>query len=141
MNGAKAFVDTNVFLYLHGGSDQAKRAQAKELLSDFNLSHRMIISTQVVQEFYVNARRLGMARPALAAAAASLLSLPMVVVGAVEIRSAMANEERYGISFWDALILAAAETGGAETIYTEDLNDRRRYGPITVRNPFRETAP
>jgi predicted nucleic acid-binding protein len=51
--------------------------------------------------------------------------------------SAIQNEERYQISFWDALILAAADSGGAEVLYTEDLNDGQQYGSVLVRNPFR----
>ena len=46
-------------------------------------------------------------------------------------------EERYQISFWDALILAAAESGGAGVVYTEDLNHGQRYGSVLVQNPFR----
>jgi predicted nucleic acid-binding protein len=49
----------------------------------------------------------------------------------------MDNELQYQISFWDGLILAAAEAGGAEMLYTEDLNDGQQYGGILVRNPFR----
>jgi predicted nucleic acid-binding protein len=52
------------------------------------------------------------------------------------IRRAMAIEERYRISFWDALILAAAEAGGARTVYTEDLADGQSYGGLEVRNPL-----
>jgi predicted nucleic acid-binding protein len=49
----------------------------------------------------------------------------------------MQNEERHKVSFWDALILAAAESGGAEVLYTEDLNDGQQYGAVQARNPFR----
>jgi predicted nucleic acid-binding protein len=51
--------------------------------------------------------------------------------------AALENELRYGISFWDALIIAAAESGYAEILYTEDLNDRQQYGSVIARNPFR----
>lgn len=52
------------------------------------------------------------------------------------IRAAMENEEQYRISFWGALILAAAESGRAEVLFTEDLNDGRQYGSVLVRNPI-----
>lgn len=68
---------------------------------------------------------------------AALLDFPLIVVGAAQIASAIHAEERYNISFWDALILAAAESGGADVLYTEDLNDGQRYGTVMVRNPFR----
>jgi predicted nucleic acid-binding protein len=49
-------------------------------------------------------------------------------------------EERYRISFWDALIVSAAEAAGAQVLYTEDLNDGQQYGQVTVRNPFRHAV-
>ena len=91
----------------------------------------------MVQEFYVGgSRKLGMPRRELREAVAALLDLPLVPVGAAEIVSALHTEEHYQISFWDALILAAAESGGAGVLYTEDLNDGQQYGMVLVRNPF-----
>ena len=137
MNGAKAFFDTNILLYLYGGPDRDKQARAQELFRQHTSTGRLLLSTQVVQEFYVaGSRKLGMPRRELREAAAALLDLPLVAVGAAEIVSAMHTEERYQISFWDALILAAAESGGAGVLYTEDLNDGQQYGTVLVRNPF-----
>jgi predicted nucleic acid-binding protein len=84
-----------------------------------------------------------MPRRELRDATAALLDCPLIVIGASHITAAIANEERHGISFWDSLILAAAESGGADVLYTEDLNDGQQYGPVVVRNPFRapEIAP
>jgi predicted nucleic acid-binding protein len=96
------------------------------------------VSTQVVQEFYsAGSRKLGMPRRELQEAAAALLDLPLVIVGPAHILAAIRSEERYLISFWDALILAAAESGGAEVLYTEDLNDGQQYGTVVARDPFR----
>lgn len=137
MNGAKAFFDTNVLLYMYGG-DAGKRMRAKELFREYTRAGRMLVSTQVVQEFYVaGSRKLGMPRSVLRDAAAALLDCPLVVVGPSHILSAMQNEKRHKVSFWDALILAAAESGGAEVLYTEDLNDGQQYGAVRARNPFR----
>jgi predicted nucleic acid-binding protein len=137
MNGAKAFFDTNVLLYMYGG-DAAKRTRAKELFQQYSRTSRMLLSTQVVQEFYAaGSRKLGMPRPELRDSAAALLDCPLVIVGPPHILSAMQNEERHKISFWDALILAAAESGGAEVLFTEDLNDGQQYGAVQARNPFR----
>jgi predicted nucleic acid-binding protein len=98
---------------------------------------RLLLSTQVVQESYVaGSRQLGMPGQELQEAAAALLDLPLVVVGPAQILSAMSKETQHKISFWDALILAAAESGGTEIVYTEDLNDGQQYGAVTVRNPF-----
>jgi predicted nucleic acid-binding protein len=92
----------------------------------------------VLQEFYAAGRRkLDMPRHELRDILSWLVGLPLIVTGPTEILSAIQTEERYGISFWDALILAAAESGGAEVLYTEDLNHGQRYGAVVVQNPFR----
>jgi predicted nucleic acid-binding protein len=138
MNGAKAFFDTNVLLYMYGGGDSGKRTKAKELFRRYAQTGRILVSTQVVQEFYsAGSRKLGMPRRELQEAAAALLDLPLVIVGPAHILAAIRSEERYLISFWDALILAAAESGGAEMLYTEDLNDGQQYGTVVARDPFR----
>ena len=137
MNGAKAFFDTNVLLYMYGG-ERGKQARATELFRRYALAGRLLLSTQVVQEFHVaGSRKLGMPRRELREATAALLDCPLVTVGPSEITAAMQNEERYQISFWDGLILAAAESGGSEMVFTEDLNDGQQYGGVLVRNPFR----
>ena len=59
------------------------------------------------------------------------------MVGPPHILRAIQDEEHHKISFWVALILAAAESGGAEVVYTEDLNDGQKYGNVVARNPFR----
>jgi predicted nucleic acid-binding protein len=137
MNGAKSFFDTHVLLYLYGG-DRAKQARAQELFRQYAGAGRMLLSTQVVQEFYAaGSGKLGMPRRELRDATAALLDFPLIVVGPSHIASAIQKEERYQIPFWDALILSAAESAGAELLYTEGLNDGQQYGPVVVRNPFR----
>jgi predicted nucleic acid-binding protein len=80
-----------------------------------------------------------MPRHELLDATAALLDSPLILIGPSHIRSAIQNEERHKMSFWDALILAAAESGGADVLFTEDLNDGQQYGAVLVRNPFRST--
>jgi predicted nucleic acid-binding protein len=136
MNAVKAFVDTNVFLYLYASSDRTKFARARNLLHELRDGNRVLLSTQVVQEFYVNARRLQVAGSELSEAVSMLLALPLVVVGEAEIQAAITHEKRYQITFWDALIVSSAESGGAGLLYTEDLNDGQQYGTVMVCNPF-----
>jgi predicted nucleic acid-binding protein len=140
MNAVKAFFDTNILLYMYGGQDPGKRARATEVFRAHMADGSILVSTQVVQEFYAaGARKLGMPRRELTEAATALLELPLVVVGASEIRLAMHNEERYRISFWDSLILAAAEAGGAKVLFSEDLAHGQQYGRVEACNPFRST--
>jgi predicted nucleic acid-binding protein len=138
MNAGKVFFDTTVLLYMYGGSEAGKRSQATEIFRQHAGSGDLLLSTQVVQEFHAaGSRKLGIPRHELRQATTALLDLPLVVVGPAHIKSAIDREERYTISFWDALILAAAESGGASVLYTEDLNDGQQYGTVLVRNPFR----
>jgi predicted nucleic acid-binding protein len=137
MNAAKAFFDTNVLLYMYGG-DADKRVRARQLFGQHARDGRVLVSTQVIQEFYAaGSRKLGIPRLELHEATTALLDLPLVILGPSHITSAIQNEEQYKISFWDGLILAAAQSGGAELLYTEDLNDGQQYGTIVARNPFR----
>jgi predicted nucleic acid-binding protein len=138
-NVGKAFFDTNIFLYAHSSADLQKQALAQELVDRYSSLNRLVLSTQVVQEFYsVGLRKLALSRKQAKQGVITLLGLPLVLLGGQHILKALEHEERYQISFWDALILAAAEAGGAETLFTEDLNHNQQYGPVLVRNPFKE---
>lgn len=140
MSEVKAFFDTNVLLYMYGG-DALKQSRSRQLFGQCAQSGRMLLSTQVVQEFYAaGSRKLGMPRQQLQEATTALLDLPLVILGPAHITSAMQNETKYKISFWDALIVAAAQSGGAEVLYTEDLSDGQHYGTVVAHNPFRATA-
>jgi predicted nucleic acid-binding protein len=135
--GDRAFFDTNILLYMYTDADPRKRSVAQELYWEHSLEGRVVVSTQVVQEFFVNGvRKLGLPRREAREVALGLLELPLVVIGDAQIRAAMDKESSYRISFWDALIVAAAEGGGAEILYTEDLNNGQRYGSVLARNPF-----
>ncbi len=137
MNAARSFFDTNIILYMYTDADPARKKRAEELYREQALSGAMV-STQVIQEFYNAAiRKLSLPRPTVRALTEALFELPLVIVSTAHIRAAMNNVERYQISFWDALVLAAAEAGGAGVLYTEDLNDGQQYGSVLVRNPFR----
>lgn len=137
MNGGRAFFDTNVLLYMYSSADARKQTTARSLYSEYALSGRILLSTQVVQEFFAAwLRKLKLPPTQGREVATAFLDLPLVIVGPSHIRAAMEKGGEYNISFWDALILAAAEAGGAEVLYTEDLNDGQRYGAVLVRNPF-----
>jgi len=137
MNDAKAFFDTTVLLHMYGG-DASKQSRAKRLFRQYAYTGRMLLSTQVVEEFYAaGSRELAMPQRELQDATAALLDCPLIVVSLFHIKAALQNEERYKIPFWDALILAAAKSGGAAILYSEALQDGQKYGTVLVRNPFR----
>src|SRR5262245_41710282 len=102
-----AFVDTNVLVYAEDHGEPEKRAIALKLLAEHIASDDLVLSAQVLSEFYVNVRRLR--RPLDAAEALSALeqlaAFPVVPVTAELVMAAAAASERYKVSHWDALIL------------------------------------
>ena len=115
MNANRAFFDTNVLLYLYSDADLRKHVLAQELYSEYAFAGRDLLSTQVVQEFFVaGLKKLALTRDRIRQIATAFLMLPLVIVGPSQIQAAMETADRYQISFWDALILAAAEAGGAD---------------------------
>lgn len=137
MSAGRAFFDTNVFLHVYSSADPRKQARALSLYREYAPVNGMLLSTQVVQEFIAASRKLGLTFDLVREIAQTMLDSPLVVIAPSHIQSAMNKAERYGISFWDALILAAAEAGGAEIVYSEDLSHGQDYGGVRVENPFR----
>lgn len=98
-----------------------------------------VLSTQVLQELYVSVRRK-VANPLGAADARQLIDdyirWEVVVNDGASILDALEIEKRFKISFWDALIIQAANASGARILYSEDLNHSQTYGSVRVVNPF-----
>ena len=135
----KCFVDSNVLVYAHDNSAGWKQKVAQALLEQLWASDTGVLSTQVLQEFCVTVRRKS-ARPLSAnetkQIVGALLSWEIVVNTPVSVLRALEIESRYQISFWDALIIQAAESSGAAILYSEDLASGQNYGSIRVVNPF-----
>lgn len=134
------FVDTNILMYAHDTAAGDKHARAKALVEDLWQNRTGVVSTQVLQELAVNLRRK--ARKPLDAKAtrevvSDYLAWQVVVNGGDSILEALEMEAQYRISFWDALIIQAAQTAGADVLYSEDLSDGQRYGSVKVENPFK----
>jgi predicted nucleic acid-binding protein len=138
MSGDKSFFDTNVLLYMHSVADPRKQVIAQQVFEECAAGGRIIISTQVVQEFHsVGTRKLKLPMDQMRRLTTGLLDLPTVEIAAVHILMALEYEEQHQVSFWDALILAAANWADVPVLYTEDLNDGQFYGGVRVVNPFR----
>jgi predicted nucleic acid-binding protein len=133
-----AFFDTNILLYASDEREPLKQEIARRIFSARLESRSLAISTQVVQEFYSAAtKKLRMSPAQAAVEAEALCGLVLVVVGAEEILRAIRIEQRYRLSFWDALILSAAQTAGASVLFTEDLSHGQTIGQVRIVNPFR----
>lgn len=135
----KAFVDTNILLYAHDLADSAKNSVAVDLLTQLWDDNTGVISTQVLQEFAVNLQRrisLSLTHQEIRARIALYLDWEVVVNGKGAILRGLDAKERYQISFWDAMIVQAAESAGCEVLYSEDLSHGQEYGGVLVVNPF-----
>src|ERR1700689_545334 len=135
----KYFVDTNVLLYAHDRSAGLKHERARQLVERLWISGQGVLSTQVLQELCINLRRK-IARPLPVEEVRRLiqdyLSWEIVVNTPESVIQALEIEVRYKISFWDAMVLQAAESSGAAILYSEDLSAGQRYGAIQVVNPL-----
>lgn len=136
----KAFVDTNVIVYLFDSRTPAKRRRAGELLQELaKEAHAPVVSTQVLQEAYVAVtRKLGV-DPGEAVATLMLMEGATFTVQPVDVplvwRGARRSIDDH-VSFWDGLIVEAAREAGCTRLYSEDLEAGRSFDGLTVSNPF-----
>ena len=138
----KAFVDTNVLVYAHDSSAGQKYEQAKSLVRKLLSQKTGVVSTQVLQEFYVTVRKkvlhpgdVGTAKRWLS----HYVNWHVIENDGNAVLLAIDFEQRYQLSFWDAMIVQAANRAGLPLLYSEDLNHDQRYGTVRVENPFLAT--
>ena len=134
----RIFLDTNIVVYLFDTDSPIKQRRAREILSGGDRG-RIIISTQVLEEFYVCVTRK-LAEPLDAKVAyravKDLAALFVLQIDVAMIISAISRSQRDQLSFWDSLIIEAAIVGGATILYSEDLQHGRRIENIRIENPF-----
>jgi predicted nucleic acid-binding protein len=136
----RTFFDTNVLVYLFDGDSPDKQSRARDALQQALERGAVVISTQVLQEFFVTVtRKLARPLPAREAEAAlrRLMELSVVQIDPDLILAAAVSSRRDRISFWDALILAAASAAGCEEVLSEDLQHGRSFGGVRITNPLR----
>jgi predicted nucleic acid-binding protein len=136
----RVFLDTNVLVYLFDADDPAKQRRVQALLSDRELRAQLILSTQVLQEFYVSVtRKLGTPLDPEAAfqAVQDLAAFPVVQIDPPLILLAIQRSRKAKVSFWDALILETALAAGATLLYSEDFRDGAVFGGLRIANPFK----
>jgi predicted nucleic acid-binding protein len=137
--GVLTFVDTNVLVYAHDQSEGHKQALAQALLEELWAGRTGLLSTHVLQEFYVVATRKfnpPMSRRAAREIVALYASWPLIQVDLPLILMASELEERHKLSFWDALVVEAARRAGAVRLVSEDLQAGRVIGGVRIENPF-----
>ena len=134
----KVFLDTNVLAYACDADQPLKREQARDLLNSLSRDVPPCISTQVLQEFFVTAtRKMGVEPLQAKRIIHTFRQMETVLIDPEDISHAIDGSVIWQISFWDALILAAARKARCTVLYSEDLNDGQVYDTIRVVNPFR----
>jgi predicted nucleic acid-binding protein len=135
----RTFFDTNVLVYLFDADSPDKQNRARQVFGEQTRSGDIVLSAQVLQELYVTITRK-LTRPLPAEQALSVLvqlsTLPLITVDGALILRAVELHQQAGVSFWDALIVQAALEGGCRTLLSEDMQHGRRFGDLTIRNPF-----
>jgi predicted nucleic acid-binding protein len=142
MNAERCFVDSNVLIYAYDNQAGEKQHQAQERLTALWSTGNGVLSVQVLQEFFNNATRK-LVDPIGIAKAREIVKLyrewvvapttPEHVLNAADIMVA------HRISFWDSLILAAAEAANAAVLLSEDLSHGQVIAGVRVENPFRNS--
>jgi predicted nucleic acid-binding protein len=135
---SKGFIDTNVLVSAMDRSDRQRRQQSRQLLRSLRRSRTGVISTQVLQEFFVVATRKLAIDPLKAKSMIQWFEkyFEVVVINAPLIREAIDCSVVNRLSFWDALIVVSAERAMASTLYTEDLSHDQVVRGVRVNDPF-----
>jgi predicted nucleic acid-binding protein len=140
----KYFVDTNILMYAHDRSAGMKHERARQLIERLWVSGQGVLSMQVLQELCINLRRKIAAPPPIEEVRRLIqdyLSWEIVINTPASVLQALEIEVRYKTSFWDAQVLQAAESSGAAVLYSEDLAEGQKYGPIHVIDPLSHPGP
>ncbi len=138
----KIFVDTNVLVYAHDLDAGLKHEIAKRLMRELWAARAGLLSTQVLQEFYVNATRK-IASPLSGASARAIVNTYAswcIDTALADVATAFQIEDESQLGFWDALIIASAARAGAKRLLSEDLNAGQSIFGVLIENPFALTS-
>ena len=133
------FVDTNILVYLFDADAPDKQARARELMREER--HRLVVSVQVLGEFYVTVTRklaVPLSSDAAARAVDSLCELQVQALHPALVRFAVRRSQVSRLSYWDSLIVETALGCGASLLFTEDLQDGQTIDGLRVVNPFNQ---
>jgi predicted nucleic acid-binding protein len=139
----KVFVDTNVLVYSRDASESEKQVQAMAWMAHLWKTETGRLSFQVLQEFYVTVTEK--LKPGLDSGEArrdvrSLMAWHPILLDGRTLEGAWLIQDQYKFSWWDALILSAAQLAECRYLLSEDLKENQQLGLLKIVNPFR-TAP
>jgi predicted nucleic acid-binding protein len=134
---ARVFVDTNILVYAHDIDAGAKHLLAEQKVRELWCSRvRPVVSIQVLQEFFVNLCRKGATISEATEQVQNYMAWHVVENSASLLLSGIEMTERWRLSLWDALIIAAAKKAGAGVVWSEDFNTGQEYGGVVAVNPL-----
>jgi predicted nucleic acid-binding protein len=133
----RAFIDTNVLAYAEASDLPVKQRAALDLLRQLYEQASGVLSTQVLQEYCnVALKKLRMPAQQLRARLDLYEQFEIVQVTPVIVRAGLDLHQTRSLGFYDALIVASAQTAGCNVLFSEDLNTGEKMGPVRVVNPF-----
>ncbi len=136
----KIFLDSNILVYAYDRHDPQKQAKAQAVLKLGIEEETVVLSSQVLGEFFVVVTRR-IKEPMSADEAEKIIGilsvLPVVEIDLLLVKRAINTHKKYGISYWDSLIVSAAERTRCVILLSEDLNHGQKYNGILVENPFK----
>lgn len=134
----RSFLDSNVLVYIDDHDAPEKQATATAMVEDERRKGTGVVSTQVLQEYFVTATRKLKVPASVARQKIELFAkLNLMIIQLDDILLATDLHRLHQLSFWDALIVRAAQVAACSTLYTEDLQDGRVIDGLKIVNPFR----
>ena len=133
----RCFVDTNILRYVRDGRDSSKQRISRSRMDGLWEQNAGRISWQVLHEFYGNAvRKLGVPVTVARASVQAYVLWQPVETSANLMERAWYWMDKAQLTYWDAMIVAAAERSSCELLLSEDFSHGRRFGEVLVQNPF-----
>jgi len=133
----KIFLDTNILVYTLDGHDSEKQAGARSIVRNVVEDQLPVISTQVLQEFYsASTTKLKVDPMITKNIVHNLGNMEVVPVDLTTIEQGIDISVLFRLSFWDGLIISAAEQARCALIFSEDLNDGQTVRGVRIVNPF-----
>lgn len=132
------FIDTNLLVYACDSGACTRHSKAVDLLERLGAEHSGAVSVQVLMEFYsIATRKLGVSSEEAEEIIRSLSSWITHCPRHSDVLSAVRLQRRHKLAWWDAMILHSAGEVGADVLWSEDFQNGQKFGPVTIRNPFR----
>ena len=133
----RVFFDTNILIYADDADAGAKRERAQQVIEAALNNGNGVLSTQVLQEYFVVAtRKLGMSAEIAQQKVEILATMTVIVVDVEHVVEAIKLHRLYGFSFWDCLVLRCAKAAGCPRLLSEDMQHGRAIEGVTIENPF-----